>query len=513
MKKRLLPLLLAAVMLLASCGNVDDSVSDETYDELSQYYGTDEKKEAPPLTSFTLPILQGQTLDPVTCSDGAQQTLGALLYEGLFELDPQFEVKNVLAESYSYDAASYTYNITLHSGVTFSDGSELSARDVEACLERAQKSERYAARLADVASISAPDSQTVRIRLKKNDSGFAARLDIPIVKSGTEQELFPVGTGPYVPQSGDNGALSLVPNGSWWQQRRLPLQTIPLLSVKDNDTMAYTFYSREIQLLSSDLTATVSSHVSGDGNYTDTGTTVMHFIGCNATREALKDPALRQALSAGIDRVGCVNSFLMGHGIAAQFPLSPLSPLYPADLEIPYSPDTFMQSLEKVTMPESGKISLTMLVNEESSFKVSMAQKIASDLSRRGLEITIRTLPWDQYLAALNKGDFDLYYGEYKLTADWDLSPLLLPGGAVNYGRYSDETTTNLVNQYLSAEGDARASTMLALCRCLQQQSPILPVCFKQLSVLVTPGAVDTITPTAANPFYDMSSWTVHVKQ
>lgn len=84
MKKRLLSLLLAAACLMPLSGCDWGEEPEETYDTLSQYYQqSDSTKQDTRLTSFGLPYLQGETWDPITCADGAQQTLGALLYESL----------------------------------------------------------------------------------------------------------------------------------------------------------------------------------------------------------------------------------------------------------------------------------------------------------------------------------------------------------------------------------------------------------------------------------------------
>ena len=133
MKKRLLALLLAMLSLLSltGCGEWEDPAQDGLYETLAEYYGkTDKQDESPALTSFSLPYLVGETADPITCTDGTQQTLGLLLYEGLFALDPSFNPQPMLAESYTYDVSRYTYAITLRSGVTFSDGTALTAWDV-----------------------------------------------------------------------------------------------------------------------------------------------------------------------------------------------------------------------------------------------------------------------------------------------------------------------------------------------------------------------------------------------
>lgn len=117
--KRLLSLLLALGMLLTllGCSGTDaDADSNEIYNELADYYKQKEKNKSTTISSFSLPYLQGLTLDPVTCADGTQQDIGQLLYEGLVRLSLTLEPEPVLAESWSYDAASYTWTISLRSG-------------------------------------------------------------------------------------------------------------------------------------------------------------------------------------------------------------------------------------------------------------------------------------------------------------------------------------------------------------------------------------------------------------
>ena len=86
-------------------------------------------------------------------------------------------------------------------------------------------------------------------------------------------------------------------------------------------------------------------------------------------------------------------------------------------------------------------------------------------------------------------------------------------GGTLNYGGYSSAETDQLLAEYLRAPEDERQAAMLALCRQLRQDAPILPVCFKSVSVLLPSGAVEAVTPTAANPFYDLPEWTVDIAQ
>lgn len=454
---------------------------------------------------LALPYIPDRSLDPVTCPDGMQQTVASLLCEGLFRLGGNFEPQPWLCSGYTANETFTSYTFTLRGGVTFSDGSPLTAADVRATLLRAKSSERYSARLAAVSSITAGDG-VVTVALSSPNSGLPALLDIPIIKSGTESA--PVGTGPYLFSQAEDGAW-LVANQTWWAGSTQPTDRIALVEAADRDTMLYRFTSRDVQLITADLTVVSPVSVTGSISYQDVDTTVLQFIGCNARRQPLDDPALRRALGMAVSRSRIVSAFLSGHGSAAQFPVSPASPLYPSALERTYSKDELA-----ATLTQSGYTpgrTLTLLVNSENSFKTSIAAYLAESFTDAGIPVSVKSLPWEEFTAALAAGNFDLYYGEVRLGADWDLTSLLATNGSLNAGGWGDESCDLLLRSFASATD--RAAAMESLCRRLQAQMPVIPVCFKSTSVLTQSGVLEGLTSTAAEPFYGLTDCTVHLKK
>lgn len=523
--RRLLACLLLAALAVSASGCTNWEETGDPLGELSQFYSKEnEAPEPEPLTTFTLPYFANESLDPITAGETVQAAVGALLYEKLFQLDERFCLQPVLAQSCTYDAAERTYTLTLRSGVTFSDGSPLTARDVSVSLERARQSQRYAARLAEVSSIRV-QGDTVLIAMSTDLATLAWRLDIPIVKAGTEDRTAPVGTGPYVFVKSDGGAY-LERNTAWWQGKALPLQRMELQHCKDRDTMLYAFSSRELQLLPLDLTATGASGVSGSGDYTDAPTTVMQFLGFNTRRAPFDDAALRQAVSTAVDRQGLVDSCLLGHGSAAQLPVSPASEWYPAALETAYSPAPLSQLTQSADDTEAdadtasagadtaGRYAgtvVTLLVNQENAFKTTAAQEIADSLSRAGLSVTVEAVPWETYLQRLQDGSFDLYYGECRLTADWDILELIGTEGSLNYGGFSDEKTDGLLAACRTADDARRSAALTSLWEDLLAKAPIAPLCFKSDSVVTTAGLVEGLAATETDPFFSLAQWTVHL--
>lgn len=454
---------------------------------------------------FSLPYDPNLTLDPITCSDGMQQVVASLLCEGLFRLTPNFIPTPWLCFSYTCTEDYTSYTFTLRDNIVFSDGSPLTGADVKAALNRARTSERYGSRLADITSVSA-EGQTVTVSLASPNSSLPSLLDIPILKSGTEQGSAPIGTGPYLFSQEESSAY-LVANQSWWRGSRQPLDRISLVETADQDTILYRFTSFDVQLITADLIGTTPISITGNVDYQNVSTTIFQYLGCNTTRAPLNSSAFRSALSLGINREGLCSAFLSGHAVPAQFPVSPAADLYPADLEVPHSQNEFSAALAACGYTPDRP--LVLLVNSENPFKVSAAQYLAESFSAAGLFMEVQVLPWEEYSTALAAGNFDLYYGEVKLSADWDLTSLLSTVGTLNYGGWASEFTDQLLSAYAAADDPAAA--MESLCAHLQKQAPILPLCFKYTSVLTQSNVLENLSSTMTEPFYNLPNCIIHL--
>jgi ABC-type transport system substrate-binding protein len=458
-------------------------------------------KEPEKVTVFTLPWFNSQTLDPIACSDGVQQIVSSLLYEGLFVLDESFTPQPRLCASYSRSGNGLTYTFRLREDVAFSDGSIFTGTDVLAAYRRAQVSDRYAARFANVASIRLNRGALV-ITLKEADSALPALLDIPIVKAGTEKDAVPLGTGPYWFSDGEDGPC-LRRRENWWQKLPLPVDRIALRPVKDADTAVYLFSAEAAHLLTADLLCETPASALNGIVMTDAPTTSMLFLGFNTKRSALSSPALRAAMNKALDRGAIVSTLLANHALAAQYPISPASPLYPSALDTPFESGAYAEAVA-----ETAPLELKLLVNEENIFKTALADYLAKTLSVGQITVSVEALPWADYTAALAGGRFDLWLGEVRLTADWNVSALVGTNGALNYGKFSSAELDKALGAFLK---DENAATAAALCERMAAEAPILPLVFKSLTVLTPVGVVEGLKPTAAQPFYGIEGWSVRI--
>lgn len=502
--------LLACVLALALCFTLTACWENEST-ETPDFWEVEPETPAEPepvvkASIFTLPYLNNQTLDPVACSDGVQQVVGSLIYEGLFSLDAQFSPQPMLCSSYSRSTNGLTYTFTLRDGATFSNGTALTATDVLATYRRAQVSERYAARFANVVSMRV-NRGAFLITLKQPDSAFPALLDIPIVKSGTEKDTVPLGTGPYFFLTDTDGPC-LMRSECWWRDAELPFERIGLAPAKNVDTAVYLFSAEQAHLLMADLLGETSASALSGADMADAPTTSMLFLGFNTKNPALADAALRVSLGEALDREAAVTTLLAGHAQAAEYPISPRSPLYP-DAQEPNEAAIESGPLE-AEPEEQPPLELTLLVNEENSFKTALADHLAKQLSVAPVTVTPVVLPWSEYTAALESGGFDLWLGEVRLTADWNVTQLVGTGGALNYGGYSNPALDKALAAFLANEDETTAAAFYTL---LAAESPILPVAFKSVSVLTPEGVIDGVAPTAARPLAGIEQWSFHLPE
>ena len=514
--KRIVPFLLALLLVLSGCGaNYEEGpgISWEEYQQSQSQDSTedaDAQEEAAYPEAFSLAYHKGHTLDPITCGEGIQQDVAALLYEPLVTLDEHLEPQPLLCESWRWDESGLVLTLSIRQDVTFSDGSTLTAADVADTLRRAADSDRYRYRLRQVASITSSNSAgEVTITLTTPNQGFPALLDIPVVKRNTAGHTVPIGTGPYVLVTGSESD-SLVANPGWWRQKSLPAETIPLVHAKDKDTAMYLFSSHRIELLRADPTSDLVS-ASGPAESTPVPTCRLQFIAFNTTRGVFAAAGARSAFSRGIQRDMVASALLSGNALAAAFPISPLSGLYPQDLAPSYSYEGTLADLAAAGADAGQPQALTLVVNADNSFHVTCAEFIAQGLSLLDWQITVSALPWEEYLSALAAGDFDLYYGEVRLTADWDMAALIGTGGALNYGGYANTVTDGLLQSFAAA-GD-RAYAARQLCAHLLGTAPIAPICFQQDVLLTHTGVVSGMAPTVTSVFSGLEDWTIQLAQ
>lgn len=503
MRKSVMALLLALSMMLSlsACGQREGDLSSSSQPDESTGIVVQPPRDIP----FALAAYPSYSFHPVLAENKVNLTLAPLIYEGLFALDDTFTPQNVLCETDTVSEDKLVWTFSLRGGVTFSDGTPLSGAIVAGALNAARGADsRYHARLTGIQSVTAAEN-VVTITLTTPKGNLPALLDIPIYLGSGDR---PLGTGPYVlDEAGES--ISLAANGTWWQDKGRPAASIPLKTIVGTEDLIAAFDTGDIALLDVDLTGTNALGYSGNYEVWDYNTSQMLYVGFNTQKGLCKQPEMRQALALAIDRETIARELYASHAVASTLPIHPASPLYDKEIlakQLAYDPEGLVTKLE--SKKAVGK-PIRLLVNSENSARVAAAQQIAYQLEGAGMVVTVDKLTWENYVAALAAGDFDLYLGEVRLTADFDLSSLLSYGGALNYGGWQDETTQALLAAFAGAGDTDRAAAATQLYTHLCQQVPIAPICFKNGSALTQWGRLKGLSPVQNNVFFNITEWDI----
>ena len=107
-------------------------------------------------------------LDPIWTTGYAVRTHGFMIYDTLFGLDADFNVKPQMVDTYTVSSDKMVYTFTLRSGLKWHDGTSVTSKDCVASIKRWGAKDGIGQKLmAATAKIEAIDDKTFRLTLKE----------------------------------------------------------------------------------------------------------------------------------------------------------------------------------------------------------------------------------------------------------------------------------------------------------------------------------------------------------
>jgi peptide/nickel transport system substrate-binding protein len=360
-------------------------------------------------------------LDPRIGLDAQSERIDGLLFDNLLSRDEHLSVKPGLAERWEIpDPTTYVFH--LHSGVRFSDGRPLAARDVKWSFDsvlqgkiRSPKAGTY--RFVD--HIDAPDDYTVIFHLKEPWTALLWNLaggeGMGIVPYGSTGEITrnPVGSGPFRFVSAEQDKDVLIErNDSYWGEKP-KLERVRFAVVPDTTTRALELRKGsadlEINALTPDMELTLEQEpklalMRGPG-------TRVGYVAFNMRDPILKDARVRQAIAYGLDRQTLVHYLLRDTVRLAASVLPPESWAYDAKVrQYPYDPQRARQLLDAAGYPAVNgvRFHITMKTSTEESSR-SMAAVFQQQLREIGIALDIHSFESATFFADVTHGEFQMY--------------------------------------------------------------------------------------------------------
>ena len=405
----------------------------------------------------------------------------SLVEEGLLAFGDDLSLQPALAEDYEV-VDPKTYVFTLRDGVTFHDGTPLTADDVVFSIEwnmDPDNASQLAAFFASVDTVEATADNEITVTLKKPDAQFiysTAHMSGFIMKQeqletagedfGTP-DVLPVGTGPYrlvefVPD--DHVTLERF-DGYWGEQG--PAQRIVIREIPDSQT-------RLLAMQNGDIDGTFDVPVSEADQWEGLDGVTLITAPSNGVYQLIldfetppfDDPNVREAIAMAVDREGIVQAVLHGNGAPA-LAINPPGiwggvldegaviefyqtiPTYQFDL------DAARAALAQSSVPDGFDFSVPVPNNDPVAINSFLA--IAESLGQIGITMDVRQVDPGEWL--------DVYFGHEDLGAQF-MSYFPDYADPANYPYlfyYSGNAVANGLNgsNYRNDEVDAAIETAL----------------------------------------------------
>lgn len=510
--KRITSLLLIAAMLLGTlsgCVVADNSAYVPTGNALvmegQDPNSVNPTEEAEP-QELVMVYYPEKSLNPLTSNDYTNRVLFSLVYQGLFSVDSDYEASPMLCQTYrvSPDNRTWTFYITR---ATFSDGSLLTIQDVMASFEAAKKSRYYSGRFLHVREFAISDDGGIVFKMDTPYEDLPLLLDIPIVKADEVDAEVPLGTGPYSLEDSLTGAhLRRVLN--WWcdAQVAATADSIPLIVAQSPSQIRDEFEFNDVGLVCADPYSDNYADFRGDYELWEIDSGTFLFLACNVSYskdDIFKEPTLRAALTYAIDRDSLVENNYNGFAKAATLAASPSLPYYSTTLAEKYSYDP-MKFLSAVNSYGLVKNTVRLLVNKDDLMRLRTARNIAETFTELGLPTETVEVSTNTYLQYINVGNYDLYLGQTKLSANMDLSAFFGPWANISYNGISDTVLYNLSLDALADHGN-----YYNLHKTLAEDGRIIPILFAGYAVFADRGLLSNLSPSRDNVFHYTRSWTM----
>lgn len=452
-------------------------------------------------TQLRLPVCNTDSLNPYKATTEYNLALASLLFEGLVKVKEDLTAENVIAKSIS--VIGNTVNVNMDTSYCFSDGSSILASDVEYSFNMAKSSDNFSKQLENFDEISA-SGHSVTFTLKKPDKYASLCLDFPIVKESAEEEnSVVIGSGKYKIEN----TQSLIMNERWMSGDLPKVRRIRLVNMLDTasgpesvETGTISYYFQDMSN-GTYLRKNVKTH--------ETQMTNLVFLGMNSNNEHLKNTEVRQAISLLIPKNTIAEESYLGYAEIAE------TPFFPGwkELENVKSADKSEALNEATELLESAGYSrgddvlskvmrLRIIVNDDNAFKISAAENIATALKSVGIDAVVEKVPFDSFVGRLQRGEYELYIGETKLTKNMSLSPFFSYYGGASYGINTNSKIVTVYNEFLSGK-----VTLQRFVDYFDVAVPFAPICFRSGIEMYTNEMSVSEFGTVTDRFENIYSW------
>ncbi|MFD6449669.1 ABC transporter substrate-binding protein [Nocardia sp. NPDC055165] len=437
-----------------------------------------------------------------TCSDPAQSGTNQTIYvarqivDSLTDQDPKTgAITPWLAKSWEVSPDAKVFTFKLADGVTFSDGTALTADSVRDTFDAivklgAAKAQLGASYLTSYVGTTAVDKLTARVEFSQPNAQFLQASSTPqlgILATSTNAKPAEarcagdnIGSGPftYAAYKQDTSVTLAKRAGYNWgsavfgHQGEAYLDRIEFTVVPESGVRTGSLASGQLDAVSDALPQDAPQIEATGGRILSTSNPGTPFgLQLNVTRGPLRDPAVRQALLPAIDRKQLVETVLGPQFKPATSSLASATPAYlDQSARLAYDPAKAKSILDQAgwTLGADGvrakngeRLSFAVTFSQVFAGNQAILELVQQQLRQIGVELKLDLVSTPEAIARQNTKDVDAGYGN-STRADGDIlrTSFGLAGRNINARGPIPELDTTLDRQLATNDPAARAELL-----------------------------------------------------
>lgn len=305
---------------------------------------------------INLTMVKPKTINPIINNEESVSHIMNLVYDGLFEIDKNYNVEPRLVKEYTTSSDGMSIDIEL-TDAKWHDGKEVTATDVSYTIDLINKTPEsiYKSLTENIASTTVTSSKNLTIKFKTSEAFPTNKLVFPIVSSdlGTKgidaNKKNLIGNGQYKVESySEREDMVLTANDNYYIDQPKNIKQIKVKIVPDEEARVSMVMSLDSDI--TDVTINDLSKFQEDKfNITKYQGREFEFVSFNYNKSYLQNKDFRKAIAHSVNRKNLLEEGYMGDAQMVNFPLNTKSEYYNDKIgQLEFSKDKAQSYLDKV---------------------------------------------------------------------------------------------------------------------------------------------------------------------
>lgn len=359
-KTKIISMILAVALAVGGCSAFNGDKKEEKASDTKKTYSE----------KIQLAIQKPSTISPITNTDESVLNVLNLVYDGLFELNKNYNTIPKLVKNSKMSSDGKQMDIVLKDA-KWHDGNPVTADDVAFTVSsiRSNKTSPYNYMVQNISDVVVNGEKNLTIKFKNNAAFAKENLTFPIIskvqlsgKDINNVDANKVGNGVYkIASYSDREGISLEVNKDYYGDIPKSAMNINVNIVPNEDAVVST-----VEALESDMVKADSDNLS---RFQNSRFDIKSYEGrdydaviINQSNPLLANASFRKAIVSAINRTAIIENGYMGHVHSVNIPINSKSKYYESSIKnMEYSTENAEKYMKEIKINKKDKIKETQV--------------------------------------------------------------------------------------------------------------------------------------------------------